>query len=340
MSETPETVEHRPIRAVIAGTGSYVPERVLTNQDLAKMVDTSDEWITQRTGIKERRVAASDEPTSVLASRAATRALKAAKLEAKDLDLIVVATITPDMMTPAAACFVAHSLGLDRTPAVDLNAACSGFVYGFQFSAALIESGRYQNILLVGADKLSSVTDYTDRASCILWGDGAGAAVLRRHNAQAHGDRGLLFSELHADGGGWELINCPVGSRHPINEKMVAAGKHHLQMRGREVFKFAVTRLDELVDRVLRKTSLTADDIKLVVPHQSNLRIIDSALDRLGLDRDKAVINIDKYGNTSAASVPIALDEAIRDGKAAAGDLILVLAVGAGLTWGSALVRL
>jgi 3-oxoacyl-[acyl-carrier-protein] synthase-3 len=324
-------------RAVIAGTGSYLPEKRLTNEELSKMVDTSDEWIVQRTGIKERRVAAGDEPTSVIASRAATRALKSAHLEAKDLDLIVVATITPDMMTPAAACFVAHSLGLDRTPAVDLNAACSGFVYGMQFCAALIESGRYENILLIGADKLSSVTDYTDRTSCILWGDGAGAAVLR---AETSADRGLLFSELHADGGGWELINCPVGSRHPINEKMVAGGNHHLQMRGREVFKFAVTRLNELVDTVLKSTGLSADDIKLVVPHQSNLRIIDSALNRLGLDRDKAVINIDKYGNTSAASVPIALDEALKAGRAKEGDLVLVLAVGAGLTWGSALVRL
>ncbi len=324
-------------RAVIAGTGSYVPEKVLTNDDLAKMVDTNDEWIVQRTGIRERRVAAADEPTSALASQAAKRALEAANLEAKDLDLIVVATITPDMMTPAAACFVAHSLGLNRTPAVDLNAACSGFVYGLQFSAALIESGRYRNILLIGADKLSSITDYTDRASCILWGDGAGAAVLRR---STDGHRGLLFSELHADGGGWELINCPVGSRNPVSEKMTSNGQHHLQMRGREVFKFAVTRLDELVDRALRKTNLSPDDIKLVVPHQSNLRIIDSALNRLGLDRDKAVINIDKYGNTSAASVPIALDEALRAGRAVEGDLVLVLAVGAGLTWGSALVRL
>ncbi|MEM7807247.1 MAG: beta-ketoacyl-ACP synthase III [Planctomycetota bacterium] len=337
MASIADETNHSPIRAAIAGTGSYTPERRLTNDDLAKMVDTSDEWIVQRTGISERRIAAPDEPTSAIASRAATRALKSAKLEAKDLDLIVVATITPDMMTPACACFVAHSLGLDRTPAVDLNAACSGFVYGLQFSSALIESGRYNNILLVGADKLSSITDYTDRTSCILWGDGAGAAVLRRTEEDG---KGLLFSELHADGGGWELINCPVGSRHPINDKMVAAGKHHLQMRGREVFKFAVTRLDELVDRALRKTNLSPDDIKLVVPHQSNLRIIDSALNRLGLDRDKAVINIDKYGNTSAASVPIALDEALQQGRAKEGDLILFLAVGAGLTWGSALVRL
>ena len=188
MSETPEARQHSqhhpPHRAVIAGTGSYLPERRMTNDDLAKLVDTTDEWIVQRTGIKERRVAAADEPTSVLASRAATRALKDAHLEAKDLDLILVATITPDMMTPAAACFVAHSLGLDRTPAVDLNAACSGFVYGLQFGSALIESGRYRNVLLVGADKLSSVTDYSDRTSCILWGDGAGAAVLSASDDQ------------------------------------------------------------------------------------------------------------------------------------------------------------
>jgi 3-oxoacyl-[acyl-carrier-protein] synthase-3 len=329
-------------RAVVVGTGRYLPERVLSNEDLAKLVDTNDEWIVQRTGIKERRIAAAGESTSVMASKAATRALREAKLEAKDLDLILVATITPDMMTPAAACLVAQSLGLDRTPAIDLNAACSGFVYGLQFASALIESGRYKNILLIGADTLSSITDYSDRTSCILWGDGAGAAVLRASDQPADDAtaRGLLYSELHADGGGWEFINCPPGSRNPINEKMVAAGNHYLKMRGREVFKFAVTRLDELVDRALRTTGLAADDIKLVIPHQSNARIIDSVLNRLGLPREKAVINIDRYGNTSAASVPIALDEAVREGRCAEGDLVLFLAVGAGLTWGSALIRM
>ncbi len=323
--------------AIIAATGSHLPERRLTNAELSKTVQTNDEWIVQRTGISERRIAAPDETTASLASQAATKALRAAHLEPKDLDLVLVATITPEMTTPATACFVAHSLGLHSTPAMDLNAACSGFVYGLETAAAMIATGRYKNVLLIGAETLSRITDWTDRGSCILFGDGAGAVILQASDAP---ERGLLFSSLHADGGGWEMLHCAVGSRHPVNEKTVASGQQYLKMRGRDVFKFAVSRLDELIDEALTKTGYTADDLKLIIPHQSNRRIIESALQRLDFPTDKAVINIDRYGNTSAASIPIALDEAVRNGQLAEGDLVLFLAVGAGLTWASALVRM
>ena len=323
--------------AIIAATGSHLPERRLTNAELSKTVQTNDEWIVQRTGISERRIAAPDETTASLASQAATKALRAAHLEPKDLDLVLVATITPEMTTPATACFVAHSLGLHSTPAMDLNAACSGFVYGLETAAAMIATGRYKNVLLIGAETLSRITDWTDRGSCILFGDGAGAVILQASDAP---ERGLLFSSLHADGGGWEMLHCAVGSRHPVNEKTVASGQQYLKMRGRDVFKFAVSRLDELIDEALTKTGYTADDLKLIIPHQSNRRIIESALQRLDFPTEKAVINIDKYGNTSAASIPIALDEAVRNGQLTEGDLVLFLAVGAGLTWASALVRM
>ena len=323
--------------AIIAATGSHLPERRLTNAELSKTVQTNDEWIVQRTGISERRIASPDETTASLASQAATKALRAAHLEPKDLDLVLVATITPEMTTPATACFVAHSLGLHSTPAMDLNAACSGFVYGLETAAAMIATGRYKNVLLIGAETLSRITDWTDRGSCILFGDGAGAVILQASDAP---ERGLLFSSLHADGGGWEMLHCAVGSRHPVNEKTVASGQQYLKMRGRDVFKFAVSRLDELIDEALTKTGYTADDLKLIIPHQSNRRIIESALQRLDFPTDKAVINIDKYGNTSAASIPIALDEAVRNGQLTEGDLVLFLAVGAGLTWASALVRM
>ena len=323
--------------AILAGTGSHLPERVLTNAELSKSVDTDDEWIVQRTGISARRIAAADETTASLASHAATKALRAAKLEAKDVDLILVATITPEMTTPATACFVAHSLGLHDTPAMDLNAACSGFVYGLETAGAMIATGRYQNVLVIGAETLSRITDWTDRSSCILFGDGAGAALLQ---ASDDPERGIVHSALHADGGGWEALNCPVGSRHPISEKLVAGGNQYLKMRGREVFKFAVSSLDKLIDKTLKDTGYSADDLKLIIPHQSNRRIIESAMQRLGLPAEKAAINIDRYGNTSAASIPIALDEAVRGGRVVQGDLVLFLAVGAGLTWASALMRM
>lgn len=323
--------------AIIAGTGSYLPEKRLTNDDLARMVDTNDEWIVQRTGIRERRIVSSTETTATLASHAATRALKASGMEPKDLDLIIVGTVSPEMIFPSTACFVAASLGLDKTPAFDLTAACSGFIYVLDTATALIQSGRYKNILAIGAETLSRITDYTDRSSCILFGDGAGAVVLQRSTEPG---RGVIYSSLHADGTGWEMLHCPPGSRHPINETLVAGRQQFMKLKGREVFKFAVQRFVELIDDAMRKCELTAEQVKLIVPHQVNQRIIDSALERLKLSPEKAFVNIDKYGNTSAASIPIALDEAVRAGKLNKGDVAVFVAFGAGLTWGNAVVRM
>ena len=322
--------------AVIAGTGSYVPEKRLTNEDLSELVDTNDEWIVQRTGIKERRVAGTGESTATLASHAATRALKSASLEPKDIDLIICGTISPEMAFPATACFVAASLGLDRTPAFDLGAACSGFIYTLDTAAAFIKAGRYKNVLVVGAETLSRLTDYTDRSSCILFGDGAGAVVLQR---SLDPRRGLIYSSLHADGHGWEMLYCSPGSRHPIDQTMVAGRQQYMKIKGREVYKFAVQRFEELIEDAMRTCDLTADKVKLIIPHQVNQRIIDSAMEKLGIPGDKAYVNIDRYGNTSAASIPIALDEAWRAGKIQNGDILVFVAFGAGLTWANAVVR-
>jgi 3-oxoacyl-[acyl-carrier-protein] synthase-3 len=323
--------------AIIAGTGSYLPEKRLTNDELSKMVDTNDEWIVQRTGIRERRIAGSQDSTATLASHAATKALQAAQLEPKHLDLIICGTITPEMSFPSTACFVAASLGLDSTPAFDVSAACSGFIYTLDIGAAFIRSGQYKNVLVIGAETLSRVTDYQDRGSCILFGDGAGAAVLQRSTEQG---RGLLYSGLYADGHGWELLHCLPGSRHPLNEGMIAGRQHYMKIKGRDIYKFAVQRFHELIDDAMRKCELTADKVKLIVPHQVNQRIIDSAMERLKLPPEKAYVNIDRYGNTSAASIPIALDEAVRSGKIVKGDVIIFVAFGAGLTWANAVVRM
>lgn len=323
--------------AIIAGTGSYVPEKRLTNDDLSKMVDTNDEWIVQRTGIRERRIAGLHESTATLASHAATRALQSAVLEPKHIDLIICGTITPEMAFPSTACFVAASLGLDSTPAFDLTAACSGFIYALDTAASFIKAGRYKNVLVIGAETLSRVTDYQDRGSCILFGDGAGAVILQRSSETG---RGLLYSSLHADGHGWEMLHCMPGSKHPITEAMVAGRQHYMKIKGRDVYKFAVQRFDELIQDAMTKCELSADKIKLIIPHQVNQRIIDSAMERLGLPAEKAYVNIDRYGNTSAASIPIALDEAVRGGKLAKGDTVIFVAFGAGLTWANAVVRI
>ena len=326
-----------PISAIISGTGSHLPEKRLTNADLQKVVETNDEWITQRTGIKERRIASKDDSTASLASHAATKALHAARLESKDIDLVLCATITPEMVTPSTACFIAASLGMTKTPAMDLSAACSGFVYAIDTAAAFIKSGRYRNVLVVCSETLSRITDYQDRGSCILFGDGAGAVVVSRSEEEG---RGLLYSSLQADGHGWELLYCQPGSRHPIDKVMVDGRQQYLKLRGREVFKFAVSRFAELVEDAVRKCEITKDDIKLVIPHQSNLRIIEASMDKLGLPLDRALVNIERYGNTSAASIPIALDEAVRNGRLKKGDLVVFVAIGAGLTWANAVVRM
>lgn len=323
--------------AILTGTGSSLPEKRLTNDDLAKLVDTSDEWIVQRTGIKERRVASAGESTLNFASKAATSALKAAGLEPKHIDLILCGTVTPELSMPATACLVAASLGLDRTPAYDLSAACSGFLYGLSTATAFIESGRHKNVLVIGAETLSRVVDYQDRSSCILFGDGGGAVVLSRSQEPR---RGVLYTSMYADGNGWEYLYTMPGSRHPISPEMIASRQHFMKIRGRDIYKFAVTRFNELIDDALEKSGLTIDDVKLIVPHQVNLRIIDSAMERLKLPREKVFVNIDKYGNTSAASIPIALDEAVKGGKLKKGDVVLMVAFGAGLTWANAVIRM
>ena len=322
--------------AIIAGTGSSLPEKRLTNDDLAKLVDTNDEWIIQRTGIRERRVVSEGESTATLATAAARRALEAAGIEPKDLDLIVVGTITPEMVFPSTACFVAAALGLNSTPAFDMSAACSGFIYALTTGANFIKAGQYKTVLVIGAETLSRVVDYTDRGSCILFGDGAGAVVLKRDNDPT---RGLIYSSLHADGNGAEVMKCMPGSRHPICSDMISARDQYMKIRGREVYKFAVTKFEELIEDAIRKVEITKDQVKLIVPHQVNQRIIDSAIDKIGIGADRVHVNIDRYGNTSAASIPIALDEAWRAGKISAGDHVVFVAFGAGLTWANAVLR-
>jgi 3-oxoacyl-[acyl-carrier-protein] synthase-3 len=324
------------IGAIIAGTGSYVPEKRLTNEDLARIVDTNDEWIVKRTGIKERRIAGPGESTATLATAAARKALDAAGLQPGDLDLIICGTATPEMAFPSTACFVAAALGLDHTPAFDISAACCGFLYTLETAANFVRSGRYKNVLAIGAETLSRITDYTDRSSCILFGDGAGAVVLQRSDDLS---RGLIHSTLHADGRNWEMLFCRPGSRHPIDAAMIAERKHFMVIKGREVYKFAVQRFEELINEAMHKCELTLDQVKFIVPHQVNMRIITSAMERLKIPMEKAFINIDKYGNTSAASIPIALDEVWRSGRLSRGDALIFVAFGAGLTWANAVVR-
>ena len=322
--------------AIITGTGSALPEKRLTNDDLSKLVDTNDEWITQRTGIKERRIATEGETTASLATAAARKAIDAAGIDPKEVELIVVATITPEMVFPSTACFVGAALGLPGVPAFDMSAACSGFIYALNTGAAFVKAGQYKTVLVIGAETISRITDYTDRASCILFGDGAGAVVLQRSNDPA---RGLIYASLHADGAGAEVMKCMPGSRHPICNDMISAKDQYMKIRGREVYKFAVTKFEEMIQDAMRKCELTKDQVKLIVPHQVNQRIIDSAVEKLGMTADKVHVNIDRYGNTSAASIPIALDEAWRAGRIEKGDHLIFVAFGGGLTWANAVLR-
>ena len=325
-------------RAVVTGTGSAVPERIVTNDELARSVDTNDEWIVQRTGIRERRVSGPLETSSTLGAEAARRALAAAGTDAEAIDLVVVATTTPDYPWPSAACMVQDAIGAKNAGAFDLSAACAGFAYAMAVGGSMIASEGARKVLVVGADTLTKQLDWTDRATCILFGDGAGAVVLSRgDDADA---RGLLYSSLHADGGGWEFIYCQPGSRHPIDDKLVAGRNQYIKMRGRDVYKFAVTRFQEMLEDALAKTGLSVEDVALVVPHQVNQRIIDAAMERLKLPPEKAIVNLDRYGNTSAASIPIALDEAVRAGRLNKGDVAVFVAFGAGLTWANAVVRM
>jgi 3-oxoacyl-[acyl-carrier-protein] synthase-3 len=323
--------------AIIAGTGSAVPEKRLTNDELSKLVETNDEWIVQRTGIRERRIAGEGETTASLAAAAGRRAIESARISPQDIELIVVGTITPEMVFPSTACFVGAELGLPGVPAFDMSAACSGFIYTFNTGANFIKAGQYRNVLVIGAETLSRITNYKDRNSCILFGDGAGAVVLRRDN---DAQRGLIYSSLHADGTGGEVMKCVPGSRFPVTQAMLENSGQFMQIKGREVYKFAVHKFEELIHEAMKACELSADQVKLIVPHQVNQRIIDSAMEKLGMPPEKAFVNIAKYGNTSAASIPIALDEAWRAGLLSPGDVIIFVAFGAGLTWANAVVRI
>lgn len=324
------------IAAGILGTGSYLPEKILTNFDLEKMVDTSDEWITTRTGIKERRIADPSQATSDLATEASKRALEDANLKPEDLDMIIVATVTPDMNFPSTACIVQANLGALNAAAFDISVGCSGFIYGLAIAQQFVETGMYRNVLVIGAETLSKIINWKDRNTCVLFGDGAGAAVVGR----VESGYGILESYLGADGTGGKYLYMPAGgSRMPASHETVEKNLHTIFMEGQEVFKFAVKVMDSATIEVLERCGLTPEDIDMLIPHQANTRIIEAARKRLKLTNDKVYINLDKYGNTSAASVAIALDEAYRKGLIKKGDIILTVAFGAGLTWASSVIK-
>ena len=313
----------------IVGTGSYLPQKVLTNRDLELAVDTTDEWIYTRTGIRQRHIAADDEKTSDLALKASRSALRAAGIAAGDLDLIVMATTTPDMVFPSTACLLQAKLGVRNCPAFDVQAVCSGFVYGLATADSFMRSGQYRNALVVGAEIYSRILDWSDRSTCVLFGDGAGAVVLRRDSTP-----GIMSTHLHADGSYANQLSVPgtvCGGK--------VSGRPLLQMDGGGVFKFAVKALDDLVEETLAANGMQKSDIDWLVPHQANIRIIQASAKKLGLSMEKVVVTVDRHANTSAASIPLALDEAARDGRIRAGQYVLLEAVGGGFTWGAALVK-
>jgi 3-oxoacyl-[acyl-carrier-protein] synthase-3 len=320
----------------IAGVGSYVPARILTNAELEKLVNTSDEWIISRTGIKERRIAAKDEFTSDLASNAARRAMERAHVTPEQLDLIIVASITPDMPFPSTACLVQQKIGAYRAAAFDIEAACAGFIYALEVGQHFIMSRTYDTVLVIGAEKLSSIVDWEDRNTCVLFGDGAGAAILQ-NRPNSHG---LLTAVMGADGRKSNLIFMAAGgSRCPASADSVSARKHYLKMEGKETFKSAVQAMQTAAQEALRRCHIDISRIKCIIPHQANRRIIDAVAERLGAKPEQVFINLHKYGNTSAASVAIALDEAVQSGRVQRGDLLLLVVFGAGLTWGAAVIE-
>lgn len=326
------------IVVTIAGTGAYLPERVLTNADLEAMVETSDEWIVTRTGMRERRIARVDEPTSEMAAAAARQALESAGVTAEDIDLIIVATVTPDMPFPSTACIVQDAIGASDALCFDLEAACSGFVYAMEVGRGMIVSGLYKNALVIGAEKMSAVTDWEDRGTCVLFGDGAGAVVLQGSN---NGSRGILATTVGADGSLRELLMIPAGgSRIPASHDSVDQRQHYMKMAGNNVFKHAVRCMSDAGRNALEKAELTIDDVDWVVPHQANMRIIQAISDRVGIPMDKFVVNLDRLGNTTAATVPLALDEAVRDGRIQKGDIVLMIVFGGGFTWGASVLEM
>lgn len=322
--------------AGILGLGSYVPEKVVTNKDLEKMVDTTDEWIITRTGIRERRIVGEGEATSDLATKAAQKALADAGISAGEIDLIIVATVTPDMTFPSVACLVQKNLQATNAAAFDITAVCSGFVYGLAIGSQFIKAGAYRKVLVIGAEALSKITDWGDRNTSIVFGDGAGAAIL----GETQSGCGILGIDLGADGTGGDLLKVPAGgSRLPASAETVSQHLHYINMNGAEVFKFAVKIMGESAMKALENANLSSADITYLVPHQANIRIIQAAAKRLGMPMDKVIVNVDKYGNTSAASIPLALDEAVQSGKIKNGDLIVLVGFGGGLTWAATVIK-
>ncbi len=325
--------------AAITGTGAYLPENVLTNFDLEKMVDTSDEWIRQRTGIVERRIAEDEVATSDLSVHASRLAIKKAQIDPLEIQMILVATVTPDTFFPSTACYVQKGIGAKNASAMDISAACAGFLYGLDLANGLIISGQYDTILVVGGEVFNNIVDWNDRNTCVLFGDGAGAAIVQATDEE----NGIISSYIGSDGdyADIDLLGIPAGgSRMPVTTDAINQKLNKIQMNGREVFKLGVRLMPEAAERALKKADITIDEIDLLIPHQANLRIIEAVGQRLGVPREKVYVNVDKYGNTSAATVIIALDEAIQQGRAKPGDLILLVTFGAGLTWGSTLLRL
>src|ERR1700704_3466723 len=334
---SPRPQPGKALRTVsIVGTGSYLPEKRLTNADMSRIVDTTDEWITTRTGIKERRVAAKDELTSDMAAKAALQALEQAKVKPEDVDLILVATATPDMLFPATACFVQKKIGAKKAACLDVSAACAGFLFGIEIAQQFITSHTHDTVLVIGAEKLTSITNWTDRNTCVLFGDGAGAAVLR-HRGSSHG---VISTHIGSDGDYTDILFMPGGgSRCPITRENADMHLATIHMTGKEVYKQAVTAMLAASKKALDQAGLTIDDIACVIPHQANLRIMEAIADRLGISRDKMFVNLDRYGNTSAAAVAIALDEANRSGRIKRGDYVLMVVFGGGLTWASTILE-
>ena len=324
------------LSAVIAGTGMSVPERVLTNTDLEEMVDTSDEWITTRTGIKERRIAEPGVPLSRYCIEASRNAIESAGLRPEQIDLIILATVTPDMPIPATACTIQHELGCGKAASFDMQAGCSGFIYALSVARQFLLTERFKNALVIGAELLSTCVDWTDRSTCVIFADGAGAVVL----SAGEQPQGVLYSAMHTDGSMIDFIDRRGGGTlNPPSHEMIDAGLHHIRMRGNETFKMAVRSMEEVCREVLERAGLQTSDVDWLVPHQANLRIIKAVGTRLGIPAERCYVNIDRYGNTSAASIPIALDEAVRSKSIKAGDIVLMTAFGAGLTWAASVVR-
>ncbi|KXK31788.1 MAG: 3-oxoacyl-(acyl carrier protein) synthase III [Candidatus Brocadia sinica] len=313
-----------------------MPGKVLTNYDLEKMVDTSDDWIIQRTGIRERRIVENGQITSDLATQASLRAMEDAGVSPKDLDMIITSTITPDHIFPSTSCYIQQKIGASRASAFDILAACAGFIYAMSIGQSFVNSGAMETVLVVGAECLSKITDYTDRSTCVLFGDGAGAVIIQKSSTKHE----ILSTSLAADGSQADILIMPGGgAKNPASLASVQQRNHYIQFKGKEVFKLAINNITNLIIETVTKNGLGLEDIDLIIPHQSNLRIIEATMEKLGLPMEKAFVNIDKYGNTSSASIPIAIDEARKEGRLSKGDIVMLVAFGGGLTWGSSVIR-